>query len=116
MLLGNTACQIMNSRISKPSYEYVLHPLNYSFTSILVQDGRHDTWMNLPMQRVSYITYGGSSAPVCDRDMVQVWRFSPSTLVSFTNRNNRHDMLVILLKVALSTNNHNQSYSNEIRN
>jgi hypothetical protein len=37
--------------------------------------------------------------------------FSPGTLTSFTNKTGRHDIVEILLKVALNTKNHtNQMY------
>ena len=36
-------------------------------------------------------------------DLRQVGGFSPSTLVSTTNKNDRHDIIEILLKVALRT-------------
>jgi hypothetical protein len=39
------------------------------------------------------------------------WWFSPGTLVSSTNKTDRHNITEILLKVALSTINLNQTYS-----
>ena len=41
------------------------------------------------------------------------WRFSPGTLVSSTNKPDRHDITDILLKVALSTINQNIHYNSQ---
>ena len=44
---------------------------------------------------------------LCDKSFSVTWLFSQGTLISSTNKTDRHDITEILLKVALNTINHN---------
>ena len=44
---------------------------------------------------------------LCDKSFSVTWLFSRGTLISSTNKTDRHDITEILLKVALNTINHN---------
>jgi hypothetical protein len=55
------------------------------------------------IKKFFYVFYAFDSYLHCFLTFVAGWWFSPGTLVSSTNKTDRHDITEILLKVALNT-------------